>query len=123
MTRILIGIYFLAHEYQPSGLLGDKFGVGASTAHLAITDFMHAMRTLESGRLQFSWSGLPLKAISDTFYDSCHLLNVAGAIDCTHIVHCKPTDALDPVAYWDRNGRYSTIAQVTTCILHCVCAY
>ena len=107
--RVAFGLYYMAHA-SPPRITGFTFGRGFSTVHYIVDDFFRAVVAVFHRLINFP-TGAQLVSTIRGFEALEGLPNVCGAIDCTHINMTAPSCGIRPHDYFDRNRKYSIVAQ------------
>ena len=89
--------------------LSHLFGVGISTACVAVSDVCKAIVNNLAKRYITIPSGERLKLVVDGFQSKWGIPQCVGAIDATHIPIIAPKDS--PLDYYNRKGYHSVVMQ------------
>lgn len=106
--KVAIGLYYYAHG-GTFFELGEKFGVGESTAHNCILEFTGEVLRKFGHKVQYP-QGASLTRVMQGFASRKKLPNCVGAIDCSHIRITGP-NIESKKDYYDREGNYSVVLQ------------
>lgn len=107
---LAIGLYRLAHG-NSYVTIGPALNVGKSTVVEAVQDVVNALFDLRNVYIKFPRTAAETASTIDTFRDNTksELVNVAGAIDGTHITIVAPKE--NAVDYFSRYQQHDIIVQ------------
>ena len=106
--RVAITLWRLGTNIEYCSL-SHLFGVGLSTAYVAVSDVCSAIVDQLTSRYIALPSGENLKLVVNGFLSKLCIPQCIGAIDSTHIPIIAPKD--NPVDYYNRKGYHSMVLQ------------
>eukprot|EP01018_Ginkgo_biloba_P036896 Gb_03106 [translate_table: standard] len=106
--RVGAALYRLAKGADLSEV-ADKFGIGKSSAHYAVKEFVRAVNKSLSHHI--SWSeGDSMEKVIKGFEEITGLPNCCGVLDATHLCITKPP-GVEGADYYNSNQTYSIVLQ------------